>query len=184
MCGPWSRWSHLNMGKSLETYQNILDQRHDNLWQVALAMVLFRYQQSNRNHFHIEQPQGSMMWHLPPLQEIREVAHWVVFDMCRMGDLRDSITKELIRKRLTVCTTSEVLHQHLNGRLCTTHKQIAGTTKIQDKIIGLARYTEQYPRKFARQVTRILKGDHSQVAFATRNIQAAQTVCQDQSSSD
>lgn len=105
-CGPWSQWSHLNLGKSIATCQYIMEQRQENLWQIALAITLFRFQQHNRSHFHMEQPQGSMMWHVTPLKEVRSATKWAVFDMCRMGNLRDPVSNEPIRKRLTVCTTS------------------------------------------------------------------------------
>lgn len=46
-----------------------------------------------------------------------------------------------------------------------THKQIAGTTFVNGQTMGLARFTENYPRKFARQGSRILKGDRSQLSI-------------------
>ena len=81
-----------------------------------------------------------------------------IFDLCRVGDLREPVTKEPIRKRLVVCTTSKELHNNLNQRTCVdTHKhhQIAGSTVNGNKM-SLSSFTKLYPRKFARQIIQCL----------------------------
>ena len=43
-CGPWSSWSHLNGNRSLEAWDNLHATRREHVSQVALGIVLLRYQ--------------------------------------------------------------------------------------------------------------------------------------------
>ena len=38
-CGPWCQWSNLNMSKSAELRDKILQSRKENLWQISLSQV-------------------------------------------------------------------------------------------------------------------------------------------------
>ena len=116
-CGPWCQWSNMNMGKSIAACEAILAKRHDQLWQIALGIVLFRHQQGIHAHFDMEQPRGSALWKTPGMSEIRENTLWNEFDMCRLGDLKDPQTQVPIRKRMTVCSTSTDMHVALHGKL-------------------------------------------------------------------
>lgn len=152
-CGPWSQWSH-----------KIVAQRENQLWQAALGVVMFRHQRRCQSHFHMEQPSGSTQRRLPRMSEIVQHSKWTVFDLCRVGNLRDPVTNEYLRKRLTVSTTSLNMHKMLNNRLCEGnhhHQQIAGSTVYQNERMNVSKYTELYPRKFARQISRIIKDDLS-----------------------
>ena len=51
VCGPWSPWSCLNENKSLEQFDKINHQRSQNLYQLALGVVLLRHQFSEGNTF-------------------------------------------------------------------------------------------------------------------------------------
>jgi len=104
-CKPWCQWSNFNMSRSIESHEEIMQQRIDNLWQAALGIVLFRFQLDNHGHFDLEQPRGSAYWRIPGMSEILDNTYWNEFDLCRVGNLRDPSTHEPIRKRLTVCST-------------------------------------------------------------------------------
>eukprot|EP00434_Breviolum_minutum_P029213 symbB.v1.2.025839.t2/scaffold2536.1/size76742/5 len=161
-CGPWCLWSNLNMNKSLKMFEKILEQRENNLWQISLGIVLLRFQQSNHSHFHSEQPNGSVLWHVPGAEELTRYTHKCQFDMCNVGQLKDPQTGEFIRKRLVVETTSDSLHRDLNNRKCDgshNHRQIAGTTMVDGKHQSLSSFTALYPSRFARAVAKILKHD-------------------------
>lgn len=160
-CGPWCKWSNLNENKSIAMQEQIWEKRIGNVWQIALGIVLFRYQVQHGRHFHIEQPDGSQMWNVSGIQEITTNMLKCSFDMCRVGDLKDPKTLEMLRKRLTVFTTSESesLHRSLHGRWCLgnhEHKPIAGSTQLSGKTIALSKFTENYPKRFARQVVKSL----------------------------
>ncbi|CAL1133447.1 unnamed protein product [Cladocopium goreaui] len=55
---------------SLESFQKIQQQRDDNLYQLALGLVLYRHQVSCGRHMHWEQPAKSIMLRIPLLREI------------------------------------------------------------------------------------------------------------------
>eukprot|EP00435_Cladocopium_sp_Y103_P013861 s2131_g3.t1 len=161
-CGPWCQWSHMNMSKSIAACEAILNKRKDQIWQVALGVVLFRHQHASQAHFDMEQPRGSTLWKTPGMSEIREHTLWNEFDMCRVGDLKDPQTQESIRKRMTVCSTSVDMHVALHGKLCSGehhHRPIAGNTQVGGKSVKLSQWTELYPQKFARQVAKIIIQD-------------------------
>ena len=158
-CAPWCRWSAMNMSKSVESLTHVLDARWQRLWQVALGVVLFEHQVSNDQHFHLEQPDGSAMLKLPALGPVIHVALPCKFDMCIVGGLVDPQSKIPIRKRMIVCTTSAEMRNALDQRKCPgehPHFPVAGSTRVEDQIVPVSKFTEKYPRKFARQVCRIL----------------------------
>ena len=61
ICAPWCAWSRFNCQRAIETSDKIMQKRWDNLWQLALAIVLFRFQSLSGRHFHLGQPSGSEM---------------------------------------------------------------------------------------------------------------------------
>ena len=89
VCGAWSKWSNLNTGKSLQDFQDVTCKRRDHLWQISLAVVLYRYQNQQSKHFQMEQLDGSLMLQQPALSEIVTGTQSCRFDMCRLGDLKD-----------------------------------------------------------------------------------------------
>ena len=164
-CGPWCLWSNLNMNKSLQLQEKVLEKRHENLWQISLGIVMRRLQQETNNHFHMEQPNGSMLWQIPGAQELSRHTKTCQFDLCQVGKLRDPKSGDFIRKRLIVETTSSALHRDLHGRKCDgshNHRQVAGNTIVNGKSQSLSAYTALYPSRFARCVARILKNDKQQ----------------------
>ena len=161
-CKPWCLWSNFNMSRSIACHEDIMNQRRENLWQAALGIVLFRFQQDNRSHFDLEQPRGSAYWRIPGMWEIVDNTYWNEFDLCRVGNLRDPQTQEPIRKRLTVCSTSLGVHVNFHGKLCSgdhKHRNNSGTTQVNGKTMKLSQWTEMYPQKFARQIAKILIHD-------------------------
>ena len=145
--------------KSEDLAQKVFNRRWENLWQLALEVVLYRYQQVHGRHFHLEQPSGSEMLRVPCVQSIVNELSWCCFDMCRLGNLRDPTSQEPIRKRLVVCMSSAALHRFLHGKLCVgdhTHRHIEGNIMTMQGSIPTSRFTEKYPEKFAKQVVKVL----------------------------
>lgn len=169
VCRPWCLWSNINIHKSIETLEKIMQDRDQNLWQISLGIVLFRYQVQNGRHYHMEQPRGPQMLTTAGIQEIINHTYKCCFDLCTFGNLKDPQTRDPIRKSLIVCSTSADLFHSLHGRVCKEthqHKVIAGNTKWQGKSIALSKYTENYPRKFARQVAKVLLHQKGHVILA------------------
>ena len=162
-CRPWCKWSAFNMMRSPETCQKILKDRYDSLWQVALTRILFDHQAEEEKHFHAEQPEGSTMFSLPSFGPILSETLQCKFDLCTVGNLKDPSSGTAIRKRLQVVTSSKTLFDALHFRFCKgehEHKHIAGTSVENHKTISMSRFTEKYPRKFARQIVQALQQGH------------------------
>ena len=163
-CSPWCKFSNLNMSKSLEACETILKSREDSLWQVSLAVILFRFQQSRQKHFHMEQPYGSEMWKVPIIQEVCDQTQQCCFDLCRVGKLVDPDSGQPIRKRLSLCTTSQLVVTELHGKFCSgdhKHQVIEGSCKMKGVRVPRSQFTENYPRIFGRQLARILLREKS-----------------------
>lgn len=159
VCRPWSAWSQFNGHRSQLAWEDLLSQRYHQLEQVALGIVLFRYQKLKGRHMHWEQPQRSLMLKLPYLSEILSQTRSAEFDMCEVGDLRDPQTDQLIKKGMVVITTSPKLFEHFHGHKCSgnhPHQQLEGSIHHRGQTMTRTQYSESYPRKFARQVAQLL----------------------------
>ena len=62
-----------------------MNKRFDHVWQIALGLVLYRWQVSHGSHFHWEQPGGSDMFKFPELEELQQFCERCRFDLCRVG---------------------------------------------------------------------------------------------------
>ena len=89
-CGPWSGWSHLNAGKSLEMAERIHRARNHERCHLWLCDALRRLQIRRRRdcHFHLEQPANSDMFFQGELSFIVHYTVQAKFDMCTGGQLR------------------------------------------------------------------------------------------------
>ena len=159
-CGPWSGWSNLNGSKSVEAWDNLQSLRLKHLEQIALGIVLMRYQLSQSHHFHWEQPATSLMFRLPYLSEPFFYSQLIELDMCVAGNLRDLENGKPIKKGLHILTTSKQFHSSMQGLRCVgtnhDHQIIEGSTRYNGQLMNRSKYTELYPRKFARKVAGII----------------------------
>ncbi len=158
-CHPWCAWSQLNGSRSEAAWQELVSLRTHHLVQIALGIVLHRWQRHRKCHMHWEQPHRSLMFKLPYFQEIFAYSHIADFDMCIVGDLKDPETSKPMKKPMMVATTSQKLFQGLNSRKCPgvhEHQTIEGSVNIKGHRVNRSQYTENYPRKFARSVMQIL----------------------------
>ena len=106
-CGPWSGWSNVNGSKSIQAWDELQNRRLHHLEQIALGIVLLRYQREKGHHFHWEQPISSMMFKLPYLTELHHYTQALEVDLCVAGNLKDPENGKPIKKGLTIMTTSE-----------------------------------------------------------------------------
>ena len=154
-CGPWSAWSNLNQSKSLHCWTNIQNKRWDNLEQLALGVLLLRHQRARGKHFHWEQPSRSHMFQTPILQEVYSKTVAAEFDMCNLGHLCDPENGKLMKKGMTILTTSVKMQSLLHGHRCKgdhEHQPLEGSTLCQGQRVNRTAFSENYPRKFARRV--------------------------------
>ena len=117
-CGPWSKWSQFNCQRSLQSWDQINSDRADMLIQVALCLVLCRYQHRRQQHAHWEQPKGSLMMKLPQVQEISRYMIAAKPDLCNAGDLTDPQSMQPIKKGLEINTTSRKMYETLDPLKC------------------------------------------------------------------
>ena len=158
-CGPWSGWSNINGSRSVQAWDELQTRRLHHLEQVALGIVILRYQREKGHHFHWEQPQTSSMFRLPYLTELYYYTKALEIDMCVAGNLRDPENNKPIKKGLTIMSTSENLVSSLQGLKCQghhDHQVIEGSIVVDGKRLNRSAFTERYPRRFARKVARIL----------------------------
>ena len=159
VCKPWSAWSQLNGHRSQSAWEDLVEQRSQHLEQVALGIVLFRYQRSKGRHMHWEQPLRSLMLKLPYMSEVMSQTRMAEFDMCEVGDLRDPISNLPIKKGMVVITTSPKVFENLHGRKCTgnhVHQQLEGSTRYHGQMVNRTQFSENYPRKFARLMAQLM----------------------------
>ena len=172
-CTVWSGWAELNGSKSLEAYKQLTESRIRMLQQVALGLVLLRFQLSHGRHMHWEQPRKSLMNRLACLRELRQLCHQADFDMCVVGHLECPQTGLPMRKSTTVFTTHAALYNTLHGQMCTQHDEhqpIEGSVLFQGERVNRSRFSENYTRRFARQVIReLLSRVENARAFAIDN---------------
>ena len=158
-CGPWSAWSRLNETKSVALWDKIRHQRIEGLEQIALGTILLRHQRERGKHFHWEQPKSSLMFRLPYLTEVFYHLLNVDIDLCVAGELKDPESGKLIKKALTILTTSPELVRNLQGLRCPgnhDHQPIEGSVLYEGANINRSKFSEIYPRKFARRVAQCL----------------------------
>ena len=155
----WSSWNNLNASRSVDSFDTIHAQRVQNLFQLALGIVLLRHQWSSRRHFHWEQPRRSLMFKSPLLRELFEKTYNATFDMCKVGQLRDPENNKMIQKGLEVRTTSWEVFSQLHGRYCNhnhEHQVLEGTTVHKGVRKNRTEFSELYPRNFARMLAKLL----------------------------
>ena len=158
-CKPWSKWSNLNQQKSLELWDRIHAERRDMLSQVALCLVVCRYQHRCSRHAHWEQPKGSLMFMLPYLNELSRYMVDARPDMCTAGDLHDPVSNQPMKKGMHIRTTSQKMQGLLDPLRCPgthQHQPIEGSTKVHGQGIARSAFSEKYPRKFARMIAKTI----------------------------
>ena len=163
-CKAWGSWSRFNMSKSDATRQAILQARADQRSILVLCSQLCRLQVLAGRHFHLEQPAGSAMLDQEPLRPLMKLTCPVLLDMCRFG-LRIPGSHRLIRKRTILRTTSRGFLDRLHGTLCKgqhTHQQVAGSARVDGKLMQISRFAASYSRGFSQAVARcILEDSHA-----------------------
>ena len=73
-----------------------------------------------------------------------------------------------LKKSMQVLTTSQRMYHHLHGHVCPgnhEHQRIEGSTVYQGQVIARTKFTEMYPRKFARSVAKTMLHDFNSRPF-------------------
>ena len=105
-CSPWCAWSAMNAAQTEAGFKTIQALREQHMYQLALGIVLFRFQRQNGRHMHWEQPARSLMTRSPMLREVMENTYLAQFDMCRVGGMRDPVNQLLYKKGMEILILS------------------------------------------------------------------------------
>eukprot|EP00435_Cladocopium_sp_Y103_P051036 s1582_g15.t1 len=157
-CAPWSPWNRFNQMRSPDAFCRIQEQQEFSKDQLAFCSLLCRVQQDRGDHFHLENPAPSGMWHQEEMDETCRRTKPAFFDQCQFG-LRHPTMHEPMQKRTRVQTSSEEMFQSLDSRFCKhdhEHAQIAGNCHYQGKSIRVSRFAAFYPRVLAKKLAEIL----------------------------
>ena len=122
----------LTVRKSVELWDRIHAERIDMLCQVALCLVLCRYQHRCSRHAHWEQPGGSLMFKLPYLSELMRYMLSARPDMCTAGSLQDPENGLLMKKGMHILTSSKTMYDLLDPLRCQgdhCHQPIEGNNQ-------------------------------------------------------
>ena len=87
------------------------------------------------------------MFKNPHLQQVIAYSWCAEFDMCEVGELRDPVTQQLMKKGMQVITTSERMFRLLHGRRCSRnheHQQIEGSTIYKGQTVSIIDH--RFPR--------------------------------------
>ena len=158
-CSPWCAWSAMNAAQTEAGFKTIQALREQHMYQLALGIVLFRFQRQNGRHMHWEQPARSLMTRSPMLREVMENTYLAQFDMCRVGGMRDPVNQLLYKKGMEILTTSYQLYSQLHGRKCNhlhQHQTLEGETMFKGHRMRRTEFSENYTRKFARTLAQVL----------------------------
>ena len=172
-CGPWCAWSRFNMGRSLNSHQEISLKRIESLKHLRLCTAILKIQILKGRHFHMENPEGSEVWGLKEVQDIVKHTIPVRFDQCQYG-LRHPNNSTYLKKGTRIQTTSEEVQAHLNGRFCQgqhPHSQIAGSCVYQGKTIRVSRFSAFYPVVLAKTLSKSLLSEQGPPSLQTMCVQ-------------
>ena len=186
-CGPWSKWSAFNSQRSIQAWDQTQQDRIQMLTQIALCLVLSRHQHRCQRHAHWEQPKGSLMMKIPPVQEVHRYMVVAKPDLCRAGNLQDPQNKMPIKKGLEIHTTSLKLYNALDPLKCNRsheHQVIEGSTVSQGMTVSRSQFSELYPRKFARLVAKTLLKQRFPIEKPVGNIADPALICFDAITAD
>ena len=169
-CKHWGSFSRFNEMRGPTTAAKIQQGRLEQRPHLQLCNQLFCHQRGLGGHFHMEQPQGSVLIQQPEVFDIYAGTLCTTFDMCEVGKLMSPQTKRLLagnsflRKRTTVYTTSRLFHQSFDFRYCKglhEHQPIVGRVRYLNQWISLSEFAARYSAGFARNVASYLWASRS-----------------------
>ena len=149
-CGCWGPWSRMNMHRSAELCQDVLDARRQARRHLSVVPEVWNLQQSLGGHVHVENPLTSDAW-----KELRLPHAYVVrIDQCSLG-LRCVRTNLPVLKPTRIVTSCRMMAERLVQCRCDhrhQHAHLEGSYKGKP----LTSYAETYPRKMCRVIAEVI----------------------------
>ena len=165
-CAPWCPWNRFNQMRGVSSFCRIQDNQERSREQLTFCSLVCKIQLDRGDHFHLENPGPSGMWHQNEMQEICSSTKPAYFDQCRFG-LKHPCLQEPMQKRTRVQTSSEEMFQSMDSRFCQhdhEHVPIAGNCSYKGQNIQVSRFAAFYPRVLAKKLAEvIMRPKHSHV---------------------
>eukprot|EP00435_Cladocopium_sp_Y103_P067100 s130_g29.t1 len=165
-CLPWCAWARFNKQRSLVSWLEIEGKQEESRIHLMFCSLLMKIQREANRHTHMENPDTSLAWSQPELEQLVMGTILARFDQCLMG-LKHPQNHKFLKKRTAVRTTSIEMHQLLDERFCTghhIHTQIAGSCKFRGKSVPVSRFAAYYPTGLAKRIAKcIMKSSHTMV---------------------
>ena len=163
-CGPWCAWNRFNQMRSLKSYERVQNQQNESRDQLRLSSLVCKIQIDRKDHFHMENPGLSGIWLQPELDEVRCSTKPAFFDQCQFG-LKHPVVKEPMQKRTRIQTSSELMFQTMDNRVCPRmhqHVPIEGKYKINGVSENVSRLAAFYPTSLAKRLADVIAQPHQQ----------------------
>ena len=154
VCGPWSPWQHVNLQRSGDTYEKVMDQRNQWYPVVQWLTSVIEHRLQRGREVLLENPWGSMMWQLRCMDHLiakapsnsitGEILELQRTDQCMYG-LKDEATgrahENAIGLLLSSASMKRVLERRCDGQH--VHEVLAG---------GKTKKAQQWPEDLCRKM--------------------------------
>ena len=161
----WSAWSALNASRSSQHHARMLQNREASQAHFRLCAQLCDWQKRHLRDFHMELPGHVQANDMPVLKSITAGTNRSLIDTCTFG-LQAPISKQPIRKRSLIFSTSPALSKSLRDKLCPenhVHRSISGRVL---KGIPVSQFAGSYCHGFAQHVAAVLMSGNAFPALA------------------
>ena len=145
--GGWWWLNRLNMSSD-----QVAEKKRLTLMFVQFCIELIEIQISNGGRFLFEHPQGSLVWELPGMKNLRQRFFEVVLHMCQFGlripkgSFIQKATRLLISHADMKSLSRKCKHEHEHVVVAGHHPQVG----------SVSRFAGQYPRGFVRKVLELV----------------------------
>ena len=172
-CKPWSAWNQFNSQRSLWGYQQVSRQQEDSRVHLRLCNLVFKLQQADERHTHMESPWTAKTWDQPEIQDLMRGTIAARIDQCQFG-LQNPKNNMPLEKKTRIQTTSKSLFHELDQRICHhehEHSQIAGTCQWKGASLNVSKFAAMYPSALAKAIVKgILKEKSTPMEVPTYHV--------------
>ncbi|CAE7708982.1 GIP [Symbiodinium sp. CCMP2592] len=164
----WSSWSALNAARSTQHHARMLKDREASQAQLRLCVQLCDWQRRHLRDFHMELPGQIKVRDMSTLRPLVDKTIRSQVDMCAFG-LQSPVSRQPIRKRIQVFSTSRDMFKSLQGKICPedhVHQPLSGRVL---KGVPLSQFAGTYCHGFAEHVAAVIVSGNAFPALAVES---------------
>ncbi len=156
-CRLWSSLQELSASRSEQARQDLIAMRQkDHDVHLNFVATIFRYQEKNHRHAHIEHPWASRAWKTKAFRNLKGMTTYV--DQCALGLKMENDAGEIhpVKKPTCIFTTKYYLNEKMRPYQCSGDHQ---HTPLEGGIRGRgarSKIAENYPEKMANIIAECL----------------------------